>query len=236
MGKIVRIYGKKLFSLTLIFNSLLTMVYAAGLLAFTYAFPNLKLYAPYIIDGQLFWLLIPAALINIFPSVNIGKVHTGRLWFHHYVYGFIVTGISAITTALCAPTAIPSLFVANTTNTGINVGRFFILGGLTLVIDDLPDVSKKLKSGLSFIKSKAQQKGRTLHIIQFLMGCVTLYFFIAVSIYLPQHSNEITPANAILLGTLLVTILTSFANARRKVWLDIKPKAAATAEKSFEQP
>jgi hypothetical protein len=230
MGKIVDIYGKKFFSLTLIFNSLLTIVYAAGLLAFHYAYPDLKLYTPYLIDAQLFWILIPAALINIFPSVDIGKVETGRLWFHHYVYGFIIAGTSAITTAIWSPAAIPGLFIANTTNTGINIGRFFILGGLTLVIDDLPDVSKKLKSGLRFIKSKAQQKGRILHIIQFLMGCFTLYFFIAVSIYLPQHPDEITLANAILLGTLLVTILTSFANARRKVWLDIKPEAAENAE------
>jgi hypothetical protein len=230
MGKIVDVYGKKFFSLTLIFNSLLTIVYATGLLAFRYAYPDLKLYTPYIIDGQLFWILIPAALINIFPSVNIGKVETGRLWFHHYVYGFIIAGISATTTALWSPTAIPSLFIANTTNTGINVGRFFILGGLTLIIDDLPDVSKKLKSGLKFIKSKAQQKGRTIHVIQFLMGFATLYFFLAISIYLPQHPDEITLANAILLGTLLVTVLTSFANAGRKVWLDIKTEAAKIAE------
>ena len=225
MGKIVDVYGKKLFSLALIFNSLLTIVYAIGLLAGYYTlYPEWKPYQPYIIDGQLFWILIPAALINIFPCVNIGKVHTGRLWFHHYVYGFVVLGISATITALWAPAAILSLFTANTTNPGINVGRFFILGGLTLVIDDLPDVSEKLKPGLSFMKSKTQQNRKILHAIQLLMVFVTLYFFLAVIVYLPQHLDEITLANVVLLSTLLVTILTSFANVKRKVWLNVKLK------------
>jgi hypothetical protein len=222
MSRIVAIYGKKLFSLALIFNSLLTIVYAIGLLsAFYVLYPGWKPYYPYVVNGQLFWILIPAALINIFPCVNIGKVDTGRLWFHHYVYGFIVLAISAALTAFFAPSAILTLFTADTTDLCINIGRFFILGGLTLVIDDLPDVSKKLKSALRSAKSKAQQNGKILHAIQLVMGFVSLYFFVAIAIYLPQHPREVTLANAILLGTLLVTSLTSFASVIRKDWLSI---------------
>jgi uncharacterized membrane protein len=231
MGKLVDIYGKKLFSLSLIFNSLLTIVYAIGLLSTFYTlYPEWKPYPPYIIDASLFWILIPAALINIFPSVNIGKVETGRLWFHHYVYGFIVMGIAAALTAIWFPTSMLSLFTANTTVPGINVGRFFILGGLTLVVDDLPDVSKMLKSGFCFLKAKAHQNGRTFHAIQLIMGFAALYFLLAICIYLPQHPAEITLANVILLGTLLVTTLTSFANATRKSWLNIKLEKAKQAE------
>jgi uncharacterized membrane protein len=233
MSKIIDVYGKKLFSLALIFNSLLTIVYAMGLLAGFYTlFPQWKPYPPYILDGSLFWILILAAIINIFPCVNIGKVETGRLWFHHYVYGFIVLGVAATLTAIWFPASMPSLFTANTTNPGINVGRFFILGGLTLIVDDLPDVSKKLKSGLCFLKAKAHQNGRAFHAIQSLMGFAVLYFFLAISIYVPQHPSEITLANVILLDTLLVTTLTSFANAIRKVWLNIKLEKAKPAEAS----
>jgi hypothetical protein len=222
MRKILDVYGKKLFSLALIFNSLLTIVYAIGLLsAFYVLYPGWKPYHPYINNGLWFSILIPAALINIFPCVNIGKVDTGRLWFHHYVYGFIVLAVSAALTAFFAPSAMLTLFTANTTDIGINIGRFFILGGLTLVIDDLPDVSEKLKSALRSVKSKAQQNGKILHAIQLLMGLVSLYFFVAIIIYIPQHPREITIANTILLGTLLVTFLTSFANVIRKDWLSI---------------
>lgn len=233
MGKIVGVYCKKVFSLTLIFNALLTAVFAIGLLASYYTlFPKWTPYPPYIPDGQLFWILIPATFFNIFPCVNIGKVHTGRLWFHHYVYGFFVTVIAVIVTAIAIPSGIPSLFTIYTTNVDINAGRFFILGGLTLVIDDLPDVSKRLHSGLKFMKSKAQQNGKTLHVIQILMAFVALYFFVAVGVYLPQHPDEITLANVILLGTLLITVITAFANVKRKVWLNIKSTETANDTES----
>lgn len=223
MGKIINVYGRKVFSLALIFNSLLTVVFSIGLLASYYTlFPNWTPYPPYIVNGQLFWILIAAALLNVFPCVNIGKVHTGRLWFHHYVYGFIVSSLAAAVSAIGMPEGIPTLFTIYTTNVSINALRFLILGGLTLVIDDLADVSKKLRSGLGTMKRKAQQNGRTFHVIQVIMAFITLYFLVAIGVYLPQHPDEITLANMILLGTLLITVVTSFANVGRRVWLNIK--------------
>ncbi len=223
MSKIINVYGRKVFSLALIFNSLLTAVFSIGLLASYYTlFPNWTPYPPYIVNGQLFWILIAAALLNVFPCVNIGKVHTGRLWFHHYVYGFIVSSLAAAVSAIGIPEGIPTLFTIYTTNVSINALRFLILGGLTLVIDDLADVSKKLRSGLGAMKRKAQQNGRTFHVIQVIMAFITLYFLVAIGVYLPQHPDEITLANMILLGTLLITVVTSFANVGRRVWLNIK--------------
>ena len=235
MSKIIEVYGKKLFSLALIFNALLTMVYAIGILAGFYTlYPYWKPYAPYIIDGSIFWILIPAAIINIFPCVNIGKVETGRLWFHHYVYGFLILGIAATLTALWFPASMLSLFTVNDPRPGSNIGRFFILGGLTLVVDDLPDVSKRLKSGLCFLKSKAHRNGKAFHAIQLLAGFASLYFLLAISIYLPQPPAEITLANIILLGTLLVTTLTSFANAGKKAWLNIKLEKTNPADSQYK--
>ena len=64
----------------------------AGILyGFYHAWPWWKPYSPYLISGNLFLLVAAAAVINIFPSARIGRaLHTGRLWFHHYVYGFFV--------------------------------------------------------------------------------------------------------------------------------------------------
>ncbi len=222
MGKIVDIYCKKVFSLALIFNSLLTVVFAMGLLASYYTlFPSWTPYPPFIVDGKLFWILIPAALFNIFPCVNIGKVHTGRLWFHHYVYGFLVIIAAFVATALALPSGLASLFIIYTTDTGVNAGRFLIVGGVTLVLDDLADVSETLQSGLKFAKAKAKQNGRILHLIQICMGFVALYFFVAVSVYLSQHLVEVTLANSILLISLAITVVTAFANVKRKVWLNV---------------
>ena len=223
MGKIVDIYGKKVFSLSLIFNSLLTVVFALGLLASYYTiFPEegWTPFFPYIFDGQLFWILIPATLLNIFPCVHIGKVHTGRLWFHHYFYGFLVIIAAIVAAALLLPSGLQSLFIIYTTDAGVNAGRFLIVGGITLVLDDLADVSEKMLSGLRFIKTRAQRNGRTLHHLQLIMGFVALYFLLAISIYLTQNTLQITLANSILLASLAITTITSFANFKRKIWLN----------------
>jgi hypothetical protein len=222
MGKLVDVYGKKFFSLSLIFNSLLTVVYAIGILAGFYTIlPKWKPYSPYIIDGALFWIIIPAAIINIFPAANIGKVKMGRLWFHHYVYGFLISASSATLLTTFTPASLTSLFMANITDAPINVGRFFILGGLTLLLDDLADVSKRLKRVLTCLKANACQKRRIMHAIQYLTSFIFAYFFVGISIYLIQNSAEATLANFILISTLLVTSLTSFGIARNKTWLKI---------------
>ncbi len=221
MGTIVDIYGKKIFSLSLIFNSLLTVVFALGLLASYYAyFPKWTPYPPFIFDGRLFWVLIPAALFNIFPCVHIGKVHTGRLWFHHYFYGFLVIIAAIVAAALLLPSGLQSLFIIYTTDAGVNAGRFLIVGGITLVLDDLADVSEKMLSGLRFIKTRAQRNGRTLHNLQLVMGFVALYFLLAISLFLTQNPDQVTLANSVLISSLAITTITSFANFRRKIWLN----------------
>jgi uncharacterized membrane protein len=87
-----------------------------------------------------------------------------------------------------------------------------------------------LKTGLRLMKSQAKRYGKIFHVVQFLMGLVTLYIFTAIIVYLPQHQPEITLANAILLGTLLVTILTSFANVKRRDWLSIELETAENTD------
>ncbi len=222
MGKLVDVYLRKIFSVCLLFNALLTVVFAIGLLASYYTlFPNWTPYPPYIFDGRLFWVLIVAAIFNIFPIVNIGKVHTGRLWFHHYVYGFIVVGLAIVSSAFFLPGGLSSLLIIYTTDLGVGAARLFIVGGVALVLDDLADVSEDLHAGLKFVKLRAQQNGKVFHAFQWMMAFVTLYFLAAITIYLAGHPVEITLANSILLGTLVITVITSFANVTRKAWLKV---------------
>jgi hypothetical protein len=222
MSRIVHVYGRKIFSVALLFNALLTVVFAVGLLASYYTlFPSWTPYAPFIFDGNLFWILIAAAIFNIFPCVSIGKIHTGRLWFHHYVYGFIVIGVAIVGAALLLPGGLPRLVIIYTTDVDVNLTRFLIVGGVTLILDDLADVSKGLYSGLKFMKSKAQQYSKAFHTVQAAMGLVSLYFLGAICAYLIVHPPEITLANSILVGTLTITAITSFANIKREVWLKV---------------
>jgi hypothetical protein len=214
------VYGRKILSVALIFNALMSIVFAIQLLMGYYV-ANWKVYAPYLVDSSLFWAIILASIINVFPAATIGKVRTGRLWFHHYIYGLAVTLSSTGLVLFLTPVSLTNLLMEHTTDTTINGARFFILGGLALLLDDLPDVSKRIKSILSLAKSEVYKRRKTVHVIQGLMGFVSLYIFIAVTVYVTQNPAEATLANLILIGTLLVTSLTSFASVKRKTWLNV---------------
>ena len=225
MASLAVSFGKKFLSLALIFNSLLSMVCAIGILSGYYASqPHWKLYQPYLIDGSLFWAIILASIINIFPVTTIGRVNTPRLWFHHYVYGFVVLILSFVFLMIFTSIPLVSLFTANITDVTINIGRFFILGGLTLVIDDFPDISKRARFTLSLMKAKVYRRRRLFQVIQGLMAFVSLYFFLCVSVWFTQNPQGVTLANLILFGTLLVTTITAFGILNRKVWLKITPE------------
>jgi hypothetical protein len=100
------------------------------------------------------------------------------------------------------------LFTANTTSVTANFGRFFALGGLALVLDDFTDISKRLRSMLSLTKSKIYQKRKIIHIIQGLMGLLSLYVSLCIGAWVLKNPVETNAAYFVLVGTLLVTSLT----------------------------
>jgi len=224
MAGSVRVILKKIYSVALIFNALITVACIAGILSgFYMSYPYWRPYSPFLIDGNLLWIAIVAGIINIFPSAAIGRaLHTGRFLFHHYVYGFFVLlSTSACVTAFTS-IPLPSLFFVNSYSLGVNAGRVFFLAGLALFLDDLPDVSKRVESGLNRIKTKAYQIRKSLHILQFVTGAFALYCCISILLSTIVDSSSALP-NTFVIGSLLVTSITSFACVKRKSWLKITP-------------
>jgi len=123
------------------------------------------------------------------------------------------------------PISLLTIFLVNDTSVQVNVGRFFILGGLTLVLDDLPDVHTKLDLGLNWLKNKVGQGARFVSVFQLMAGIVSLYVFAAVTLSVYNTPAYVTVANLLLIGTLFITSITSFVFVRRQVWqrLQIKP-------------
>lgn len=219
MGR-VWVLTKKTFSLTLIFNSLMTIACSVGILAgFYWIFPNWQPFHPYLVDGNFFWFIIAAAIINIFPSASLGRtLKTGRFLFHHYFYGFLVLFFTGVYVFVFSPVSIFSIFFVNDTSVAVNVGRFFLLGGLTLVLDDLPDVSNRVESGLNCLKSGVYRARKIISAVQVAMGAFSFYLFVAVIVYLSQNPQWITVANVMLVGTVFITSVTSFVFVKRRVW------------------
>ncbi len=173
---------KKVFSLTLILNALITITTLAGILyGFYFVWPGWKPYFPDLISGNIFLIAVIAALINIFPSASIGRaLHTGRFLFHHYVYGFFVLFISSIYVVAFTSVSLVMLFLVNSSSLAVNTGRFFLLTGLTLVLDDLPDVSKRVESTLNKIKSQACRIRTVFHVLQLSLGLSLSTSFVAM--------------------------------------------------------
>jgi hypothetical protein len=222
MGK-VWVITKKIFSVSLVFNALLTIGCISGILAgFYWYYYDWHPFSPYLISGNLFWVAIAAAIINIFPSAGLGRsLHTGRFLFHHYFYGFMVLVCSIVYVVFFTPISLLTIFLVNDTSVQVNVGRFFILGGLTLVLDDLPDVHTKLDSVLNWLKFKVGQGARFVSAVQLAAGAVSLYVFAAVTLSVYTTPEYVTVANLMLIGTLFITSTTSFIFVRRHVWQSI---------------
>jgi hypothetical protein len=224
MAGSVGVILKKIFSLGLIFNALITIACVAGIIFGYYmAYPYWKPYAPYLINGNLFWLALAAGLINIFPSAAIGRaLHTGRFLFHHYVYGFFVLLSTSAFVIVFTPIPLQSLFLVDSSSVDVNAGRVFFLAGLALFLDDLPDVHKKIESALNWVKTKAYVARKSLHALQFVTGCFALYCCISILLDTLNGSSRAVP-NLFAIGTLLVTSITSFACVKRGSWLKIVP-------------
>ncbi len=217
----VWILTKKTFSLTLMLNSFITLASIAGIL-YGFYFHAWRAYSPYLVSGNLFLLAAIAALVNIFPSASIGRcLHTGRLWFHHYVYGFFVLLLAAIFIVTFTTVPLDKLFIVNSANVAVNAGRFFFLTGLTLFLDDLPDVSKHIESALNKVKSKAYQIRKIIHVTQLISGLVTFYVFSTIALSSIDH-HAFTISNFLTMGTLLITSITAILFVKRKAWLKIK--------------
>ena len=182
--------AKKILSLALTFNSLITMISVANILV-GYAprpwwWPNTP-YSPYLLHGSFFAIAFSTALLNIIPSRMVGKVHIDRFLFHHYVYGFVIMIFSIFLIGSFWPESLTSLFTP--TSAGANLSfqslifytdLFFLCGGLTLFLDDLPDVSLRVNNILGRLKERAEKSGKTLKFIHLCGSLTTIYVSLAV--------------------------------------------------------
>ena len=228
MAESLRVWLKKVFSLTLMLNAFVTLAAVIGLTyGFYMSFQSVpwKPFAPYLISGNIFLLVIVAALINIFPSARIGrKLHTGRFLFHHYVYGAFVLAASSFCVIAFSPISLMNLFLVNNPSVSVNTERFFVLTGVTLFLDDLPDVSKRIEMALNKIKTGFFKIRKAMHVLQFVTGAATLYVFLSILLTEIQDGH-VNVANGFTMATMLVTAITSFAFVQRKAWLNITPGA-----------
>jgi hypothetical protein len=182
MSKILAKLGRKTLSLALIFNSIISLASVADILAVLYLNVNgWWPYSPYLVAGLLFWPVVVTAVLNIVPAKFIGKVDIERILFHHYVYGLLASSISLTLMVIFAPAYIFVLLMPflGFHTTGLQMimiysGLFFVYGGLTLMIDDIHDVSLRLGRALDRLRLRAYKSGKTLQKAHFISSIATV--------------------------------------------------------------
>lgn len=200
MSRILKALGKKILGLSIIFNSLTCLLSAANVLVGYYAARSLwHPYSPYLLDGSLFWAVILTSILNIIPAKMVGDAKIRRIFFHHYVYGFIVIFVSAFLVALFTPGFLPMLVVyphsAETINShslSLYAGLFFIYGGMTLVVDDFYDISNRARKFFDWLKSKTNRGRRTKRTIYLASGLVSFYVTLSVLLWFVEKYSWVS--------------------------------------------
>lgn len=232
MGR-VWVIAKKLFSISLVFNALLTIACATSVLGGVYwYYAPWKPFQPYLVDGAVFWFAIAAAILSIYPSAMLGrKLHTGRFLFHHYFYGIVVIVCAAIYTIFFTSASILTIFFTFNESVQVNIGKFFLLGGFALLLDDLPDVSTHIEGRLNWMKDKARRVPTLIGIIQAIAGAGSLYLSLSLLwgiIHVPQW---VTIANFLTCFSTLITAILSFVFLGRRFWHNMEPNHPKEAHK-----
>lgn len=211
-------YGRKVASWVLTFVCLLSILLVIGFLVGFYT-AQWSLYEPFLLNANVLWATIPAAVMDFFPIASFGHVKVRRLGVHHFVYGLAIVVGSFVLTSV----SVFNVFSLGIRDVKLNVGRGFILVGLTLIVDDFADISDRTGNALRVMKSKLYQKRRVIHAVQGLLSCIPFYVFLCITVWLTQNPAGINYANLALSGSLLVTSLTGFGSVGKRIWLRIKP-------------
>jgi hypothetical protein len=125
---------------------------------------------------------------------------------------------------LFSPVGLFELFFVFDERIEVNIGRFFVLGGLALLLDDLPDVSTRIESVLNRLKFKVGELNKLVSILHIICGAVSMYVFssiVAEMYYIPQ---SVTLANTLCAGTIFITGITSFIFVKLGIWEKINHK------------
>jgi len=228
------ILTKKIVCLAIIFNSIIGVLLVADVLYLSYV-KNIALhpFCSYLLENNLFLFIVIASALNIVAAKSLGNVNLRRIKFHHYFYGFVTSISSFVFVALFAPTylfallMVPILIPAEYGSSAAPISAAFLLvyGGMTLIIDDIQDMSLRLADLASTLKRKIRRFGRTFEVIH-LFSCIAS-IIIVLRIFLQILINEFHLGEPVLLDlpsgililNLLITSIWGLGIIKKRFWL-----------------
>jgi len=206
MSGIPAALGRKILCLSVIFNSIVSVLLSGNILYIFYISGlSWRPYWPYLLNSSLFWFIIVTSILNIVAAKILGNVDLKRIKFHHYFYGFLASAGSFIFMALFAPAYLFILLMPmlisdmySSAAMPISAAFFLVYGGMTLIIDDIQDVSLRLGRALNNLKNKLKKLGKALE--TFHLCCSIASIYVALSIILWGFANGLYSWGSIFTG------------------------------------
>ncbi|MEM2341698.1 MAG: hypothetical protein QXX94_03615 [Candidatus Bathyarchaeia archaeon] len=212
--------GKKAIGLTLIYNSIVSLLSSISILCGAYmGFSAGFISSPYSISSLPFLFVVLTSMLNIVPAKIIGKVNLRRILFHHYVYGILSIVVYFAFTILPFLTNkfIPSGYQAYLS--------LLLYWGLTLMIDDLADISPRIAHFLDRVKRKVKEMGESIQNVHLISNFISSYAVIQVLLwsfkegFLLSYNPFLGTLHILLIANLLITALYGLKIYKEKIWL-----------------
>ncbi|MBS7606811.1 MAG: hypothetical protein QW502_01935 [Candidatus Bathyarchaeia archaeon] len=212
---------RKAVSLTLIFNSVASLLSSIGVLCGIYVGVSfIFICSPCSLEGLPLFFVAATSILNIAPAKTIGRVNLRRIMFHHYVYGLL-------SIAAYFALSIPHLLLVD----AFSFSRYqvyaslFLYWGITLTIDDLADVSPRIARLLNLIGNKVRKAGWLIQKVHLISSLISVFAAIHVLVcslesrFLLIDNSFLSFLHALLIVNLLITAVYGLKICGEKVWL-----------------
>ena len=204
-------------------------------------------YWPFLLHESFFWFVIITSFLNIVTAKILGNVDLRRIKFHHYFYGFLISVTSFIFLALSEPAYLsillmPILIPQIYGSTVMPISTIFLLvyGGMTLMIDDVQDVSLKLRGFFTDLKSKLKGIGRMIETLH--LSCSLASIYVTLSVIFWIFSDDLHFGGSVFHDlsawiftlNLFITSIWGLGMVKKRVWLknfyfNLQPKSRSSS-------
>ncbi|MEM1508065.1 MAG: hypothetical protein QW294_02695 [Candidatus Bathyarchaeia archaeon] len=224
---------KKMISLLIIFNSIVTLVLLANSVEGFAAYTALeKLLVSHILSSILNAILFSSvaltSILNIVSARIMGKVNVKRFLFHHYIYGFLSIILYLL---LSLSSFIIHYFMQPNTLIAEICGKqplltLLLYFGITLVVDDISDISPIIARFLKTLKDKIHRANKIIFWIYSASSLISAYAVLLAFIWYAEGNFSsdillfIVPSRSMLLINLLITALYGIKSMLGRAWLE----------------
>lgn len=210
-GDELKALGKKALSLLVMFNSLVTFASSLGIIHGSLLGHGSSLCGPHPACFLLPFIALTATL-NIIPVKFMGRADIRRPLFHHYVYGLLSILLYLVLAVLFS-------FIGNLADGQVYLAMP-LYWGIALILDDVSDVSPRIRDLLNALKAKFSGLSNIIMWTHRLSSVISFYAAISMTLWHIGKAPLIESiAQTMFMVSSLITAVCGLKVSCGKVWL-----------------